>query len=90
MSPVLGHLSWVTCPGSPVLDSLRGWETPIELGGELGAKVSWSLGIHYRHKVGGQAEGKAGGNAGGKAGGNGNFEVEHPFRDSFLTKVRTP
>ena len=37
----------------------------------MGAKVTWSLGIQYRHKVGGQAGSKAGG----KAGGNGNLEL---------------
>ena len=27
-----------------------------KLGAKLGATVTWSLGIHYRHKLGGKAE----------------------------------
>ena len=34
---------------------------------KLGAMVTWSLGIHYRHKLGGKAGGKPGGKAGGSS-----------------------
>ena len=34
-----------------------------KLGAKLEATVTWSLGIHHRHKLGGKAGGKAGGNS---------------------------